>query len=263
MKGVKIMKIHYSITGTKRKELVTVLGLELNLTPKYLGAPTFAYEIGEYRVEKDGTLTGPDNPGLVADLCGLHDFEATSVEYESHFDTSEIEMAEAPIPLEAELGGRVSPYRDYEEPPAYLTPTELSVEIQLDNFPEEAFINLQRLVASKETLIKKALGVESLPIERNETSLRFPWFTLEQGNEAVSANAATHFVNGVCQLAKNLKRVNDTEKTVENEKYAFRCFLLRLGFIGPEFKKERKLLLSKLSGNSAFKNNEQEVEEDE
>lgn len=257
------MRIQYPITGTKRKELVKVLGLELNTTPKYLGAPSFAYEIGEYRVEKDGMLIGPDNPGLVSDLCGLHDFEATSVEYENISETSEPEVLELPIPYEAELGGRVSPYRDYEETPAYLTPTELSVEIQLDNFPEEAFLNLQRLVASKDTLIKKALGVESLPLERTETSLRFSWFRLEPGNEAVSSNAAIHFVNGLCQLAKSQKRVNDTEKSVENEKYAFRCLLLRLGFIGPEFKKERKLLLSKLSGNSAFKNNEQEVEEDE
>lgn len=257
------MRIQYPITGTKRKELVAVLELELNTISKYLGAPSFAYEIGEYRVEKDGTLNGPDNPGLVSDLCGLHDFEATSAEYESHSKTLETEIEELPIPHDAELGGRVNPYRDYDEPPAYLTPTELSVEIQLDNFPEEAFLNLQRLVASKETLIKKALGVTSLHLERTETSLRFSWFTLEPGNEAVSTNSATHFVNGLCQLAISLKRVNDTEKVVANEKYAFRCFLLRLGFIGPEFKNERKLLLSKLSGNSAFKSKEQEVEEDE
>lgn len=257
------MRIQYPITGAKRKELVTVLELELNTISKYLGAPSFAYEIGEYRVEKGGTLNGPDNPGLVSDLCGLHDFEATSVEYENLSEPPEPEIAELPIPYEAELGGRVSPYRDYEEPPTCLPPTELSVEIQLDNFPEEAFLNLQRLVTSKETLIKKALGVESLPLERTETSLRFSWFRLEPGNEAVSSNAATHFVNGLCQLAKSQKRVNDSEKSVENEKYAFRCFLLRLGFIGPEFKNERKLLLSKLTGNSAFKNKEQEVEVDE
>ena len=42
------------------------------------------------------------------------------------------------------------------------------------------------------------------------------------------------------------------EKT-ENEKYAFRCFLLRLGFIGTEYKKQRKILLSRLNGSSAFK----------
>ena len=62
------MRIHYPVIGAKRKELVAVLELELNTISKYLGAPSFAYEIGEYRVEKDGTLNGPDNPGLVSDL---------------------------------------------------------------------------------------------------------------------------------------------------------------------------------------------------
>ncbi|WP_233276066.1 hypothetical protein [Schinkia azotoformans] len=55
-------------------------------------------------------------------------------------------------------------------------------------------------------------------------------------------------------MAKTQQRVNATEKQVDNEKYAFRCFLLRLGFVGSEFKTERKILLKNLSGNSAFKN---------
>ena len=49
------------------------------------------------------------------------------------------------------------------------------------------------------------------------------------------------------------KRISATEKFAENEKYAFRCFLLRLGFIGSEYKEERKILLENLSGSSAFK----------
>ena len=43
------------------------------------------------------------------------------------------------------------------------------------------------------------------------------------------------------------------EVNTEAKAYAFRCFLLRLGFIGEEYKAERKILLSKLSGSSAFK----------
>ena len=38
-----------------------------------------------------------------------------------------------------------------------------------------------------------------------------------------------------------------------NEKYAFRCFLLRLGFIGAEYKSERKILLENFTGSAAFK----------
>jgi len=36
---------------------------------------------------------------------------------------------------------------------------------------------------------------------------------------------------------------------VENEKYPFRCFLLKLGFIGNEYKAARKILLARLEGN--------------
>ena len=43
------------------------------------------------------------------------------------------------------------------------------------------------------------------------------------------------------------------EKATDNEKYTFRCFLLRLGFIGNEYKQSRKILLRNLSGSSAFK----------
>ena len=54
-------------------------------------------------------------------------------------------------------------------------------------------------------------------------------------------------------MAKTQKRVTAKDKAVDNDKYAFRCFLLRLGFIGDEYKADRKILLSKLSGSSAFK----------
>jgi hypothetical protein len=54
-------------------------------------------------------------------------------------------------------------------------------------------------------------------------------------------------------MACNQKRITAKEKETDNDKYAFRCFLLRLGFIGAEYKLERKILLRNLSGSSAFK----------
>ena len=54
-------------------------------------------------------------------------------------------------------------------------------------------------------------------------------------------------------MSKEQKRITATEKAVDNEKYAFRCFLLRLGFIGEEYKADRKILLKNLKGSSAFK----------
>ncbi len=54
-------------------------------------------------------------------------------------------------------------------------------------------------------------------------------------------------------MVKRQKRIVATENDVENENYAFRCFLLRLGFIGDEYKAARKILLRNLTGSSAWK----------
>jgi len=54
-------------------------------------------------------------------------------------------------------------------------------------------------------------------------------------------------------MAATQKRVTAKVKEPDNEKYAFRCFLLRLGFIGDDYKATRKILLRNLSGNSSWK----------
>lgn len=252
------MKINYNVTGPKRKALVGAISLELNAPTVYLGAPTFAYEVGGYHIDKNGMLEGEDNHGLVADLQGLHDFKAITEEYDTPLPETEPVPDDVQIPYEATLGGRVSPYRDCEEPPAYEVternePNRLIFEMPADGFTDEAFDNLQKLVVSKSSLIKKAIGAEDLTIERLENTLKFPWFTLTP-DCSEEVKAYTHLVTALCDMAKTQQRVNASEKPVVNEKYAFRCFLLRLGFIGAEYKAERKILLSRLTGSSAFKN---------
>jgi hypothetical protein len=64
------------------------------------------------------------------------------------------------------------------------------------------------------------------------------------------------FITAICRMAKNAKRITAKEKEVPNDKYAFRCFLLRLGFIGAEYKETRKQLLKRLEGSSAFRTTE-------
>jgi len=248
------MQINYNVTGAKRKSLVDAISQELNMPTKYLGVPTFAYEVGDYHIDKNGILRGTDNPGLVADLQGLHGFKAITEEYDAPLPEAEPVPEDIQIPYEAALGGSVSPYRDYEEPPAYSTmPDRLVIEMPAEGFTDETFDNLQKLVASKSSLIKKAIGAENLNIERTEETLSFPWFTFNPDN-GKETRAYTQLIAALCEMAKTQKRVIATEKPVDNEKYAFRCFLLRLGFIGAEYKEERKILLSKLTGSSAFKN---------
>ena len=54
-------------------------------------------------------------------------------------------------------------------------------------------------------------------------------------------------------MAKDAKRVSSKPTETDNDKYALHCFLLRLGFIGKEYKTARKILLRNLTGNSAFR----------
>jgi len=246
------MQINYNVTGTKRKSLVGAISQVLNAPTKYLGAPTFAYEVGDYHIDKNGILRGTDNPNLVADLQGLHGFKAITEEYDSPLPEAEPVPEDLQIPYEAALGGRVSPYHDYDEPPAYGELNHLTIELPRSAFTDMALENLKRLVESKSALIKKALGTDYTPIITGDETISFPWFQGELTSDEVKAY--THFVTALCEMAKTQQRVNATEKQVDNEKYAFRCFLLRLGFVGSEFKTERKILLKNLSGNSAFKN---------
>lgn len=111
--------------------------------------------------------------------------------------------------------------------------------------------NLENLLESKKTLICKALGIDCLPVDVEETRVTFPWFS--KLPDADRVKAYTHFIAALCEMSIAQKRISATEKLAENEKYAFRCFLLRLGFIGSEYKEERKILLEKLSCSSAFK----------
>lgn len=207
------MNIKYNATGARRKGLVAAISEITGKSVVYKGAPTFAYEIGDITVDKEATLT------INCDL----DSELVKKLMESLTERGFISQDEA----------------------------ILTIEMPLEGFTDAAFENLKRLIASKETLIKKAVNADVLAIEQTETTIRFPWFKSEASGEEVSAY--TRLISALCASAKEQKRVTAKERPAENEKYTFRCFLLRLGFIGDEYKTERKILLKNLSGNGAFK----------
>ena len=226
------MEIRYNVTGAKRKELVKVISDATGARAEYKFMPTCNYEIDYFTVTKDGTL--------------LFDDRADSKEVEQVLET----IAAAGFECEAHDGEKLP---TEEESKAIDTAPQnktvgLMVEIPLDKV---AVGNLTKLLDAKGGLIKKALGVDTLPIEIQEDRVAFPWFP--ELPDADSVKAYTHFISALCEMSKNAKRVTVTEKAVDNEKYAFRCFLLRLGFIGSEYKAERKILLKNLTGSSAFK----------
>lgn len=129
--------------------------------------------------------------------------------------------------------------------------TGIAIQMPLSSFTENQLQNLYTLVDSKSTLIKKALNTTDLTIHKLDDRLDFPWFEESDNPEQIKAYMA--FVTALCDMACKQKRITAKEKEVDNEKYAFRCFLLRLGFIGPEYKEARKILLQNFTGSAAFK----------
>jgi hypothetical protein len=130
----------------------------------------------------------------------------------------------------------------------------LVVNIPLSGYTDLAIDNLEKLVTAKSWIIKKMAGADVLPIERNETYLRFPWFSKEASPSEV--DAYSRLVARLCETAKEKQRVMATERNLEdgdNEKYKARCFLLSLGFIGKEYAQARKILLAPMSGNGSHR----------
>ena len=56
------------------------------------------------------------------------------------------------------------------------------------------------------------------------------------------------------QMAKTIRTASPKPQQNENPKYAMRTWLLRLGFIGDEFKTARDLFTNRLEGDAAFRN---------
>ena len=127
-----------------------------------------------------------------------------------------------------------------------------SVIFSKEDSTELKLTTLSNLIKSKQTLLKKALSVdEELTVIVTETEVAFSFF-----NASLNSDIALAYIvlsRLLMEQAKTLKYASPNEKPVDNEKYTFRCFLLRLGLIGDEYKQTRKILLNQLLGSSAFR----------
>lgn len=217
--------------GSRRKELVNAISEFTGMKSKYLKVPSCAYQIGELKVNKEGNIELPDN----ADEGFMHRLKSELAK-RGFLTEPKIELSED-APKEASQ-------------PAEARPTSLVVDIAKESMNDKAISNLTNLLSSKKQLICHALGITDITFTTTDEVIRFAWFenvTLDE------AHTYTLFISKLCELARQLKRVTGKERPVPNEKYAFRCFLLRLGFIGKEYKADRKILLQKLEGSAAFR----------
>lgn len=215
-----ITEIDFKVKGEERKKLAYAIGELLGMPVKYTRTPKFDYLIGSSILDKNGVF------------------------YASEY------LTESKLELVLERFYKGEPIQQSEQSENEIVEADvLSISVPRNMFADDKLENLQKLIEGKQTLFKHAFLTEQSEVVITENQVS--WFPLASELDAV--NAYTEFISKLCELAIKLKRVSVTDKEVENEKYAFRCFLLRLGFIGDDSKTARRILLQNLSGNSAFR----------
>lgn len=116
----------------------------------------------------------------------------------------------------------------------------LTVIMPRSSFTEESLENLRKIVGSKATLLKKAIGTDCIDIIEEDEKVSFPWFPDPNASEFVTY---ARLIDSLCEMARNAKRVTAKEHPADNDFEAMRCFLIRLGFTGVECKAMRMILL--------------------
>ena len=226
------MIANYNKTGAERKELVNAIAEISGQAPKYMRMPTCAYEIGDITVDKDGSVTCEDEEKLKKVMEALNEKGFTA---EGEQEDGKAEQPEQVETTEKENATGQEP--------------ALTISLPLASANIDT---LKNLISAKESLIKKALGITDTQINITDEKIEFPWFDRELTPE--ETNSYLLFLTQLCKLSKELKHASSKPVETDNEKYSFRTWLLRMGFIGPDFKAARKILLKNLSGSSAFRN---------
>ena len=211
------MEIKFNCIGAERKKLAQAISEIIGTPAEYQYMPTCAYTIGDfYTVTKDGNLE-------IDDMADSKEVDNLIEQLHSRgYDVSQDDEGNG-----------------------------ITVQIPTKLIDERTINRLKRIIENKGELFKKAFKTDNLDIIKTDEKVEFPWFTAEQDGDA---DAYCTFISLLCDFAKNQRRINNKPDTSDNPKYAFRCFLLRLGFIGAEYKSTRKVLLRNLSGSSAFRN---------
>ena len=244
------MEVKYNVCGPRRKEMVQAVSEALGgWSKQYLGVPSCSYQVGDFEITRNGTLVFADrtDAGMVEQV--LEALAQAGFACEEAGKPAEPEApGEAEQPDETAAAGSGTEAEDRSDA---ATLDGLTVSLPRGSFTEATLDNLDRLLESKGSLIRKAFGIEEAAYTLADDRLTFAWLTGDITPE--KAKACRDFIGKLCEMAKRQKRVTARVRAVTNEKYAFRCFLLRLGLIGAEYKTTRKILLRNLAGSAAWR----------
>ena len=215
-------EIRFTLKSKKRPKLAQEIGNILGTAPHYERVPSCAYDIAGFQLDKEGVLHIPDGTEkeIVEDLIR---------QLREHGFQDDMEITEE-VPVQQD---------------------KLTIAVPKESLTDTALENLQKIIANKQMLFHRAFQTDSTEVEITEEKINFTWFPYTTDSDEIAAYA--QFISKLCDTARDAKRVSSKLIETDNDKYAFHCFLLRLGFIGKEYKTARKILLRNLTGNSAFR----------
>ena len=212
-------EIRFTLESKQKPKLAQEIGNILGTAPHYERVPSCAYDIAGYRLDKEGVLHIPEGAEETAkDLI--------------------LQLRERGFQEDAEITEEVPVQQD-----------KLTIVIPRESITDMVLENLQKIIANKQILFQRAFRTDNTEIEITDEKINFTWFPYTADGDELAAY--TQFISRLCDMARDAKRVSSKPTETDNDKYAFRCFLLRLGFIGKEYKTARKILLRNLTGNSA------------
>jgi len=227
-----------NVTKDNRKELLKAMSEIVGMAPVYKGVPSCAYAIDNFIITKDGTVEHKDE--LHSDYLAplLDDLAKQGFEVEDTLAPAEQPQVDEPA-------------EQANDGPTPIPEIDSATWSVPDDMDTTQFDNLVKLVNSKATLLKKAIGEENLDIGRDEGEIYFPWFTREPTPEEVDAYGK--LIAALCKKAKECARVVAEDKTPENEKFTMRVWLMGLGMMGKEYANARKQLSKNLTGDSSWR----------
>lgn len=256
-----------------RKEMVVKLSEYLGVKQKYLGPPSFAYEIRTeevmYHIDRYGEITNAQ--GVV-------------MTFEEIVNPQEV-SEETVVAVETTREQEDTPFVD-----------GIELTLPLEGHTGISLQNIVNMLSSKQHLIMKAFLTDTLFVgedfakELNEEQIdtveafkiavdkqgthRCPGLAFDLGEQTLTfkltdtpltperINAFKDLGALISSYAKQLKRTSFKQSQDENPKYALRTWLIRIGMNGPEYKETRKILLKNLQGSGAYRTVDiQEAEE--
>lgn len=324
--------LKFELNVAERKTLARRMEELTGIHPYYTKAPLYAYDIGDYTIDRDGNLlVEPENADaeLLTSLLNeglIRNAESTDVqpenaesapeeeqpteaepevpdEQESEADdfAEQNEPAEVPEPddtaedepeEELDTGEQETEEQTEEEDQQDEVPLDLELSFLVSQHNGVTLRNLVNLLYSRGNLIGKATGGHFHVEEGLVDKLKNDTCTLATMNfiSAVNGYEAEHgaaleglkittekviftgfptapdheHLTAFAQLAVLMnqqaisqKRIQAKNVNDENEKYALRTWLIRLGMNGSDFKATRKILMENLSGHAAFRTDEE------